>query len=180
MSKSYFKTLKLLSQSIYDLGNPHENTLNHLLSPSSKDRIKIYQRHLFGNIYNVLSQDFIGCLRYLAYNNFRFLVKEFIVECSIKSANIFDSSKEFKDFIHTTPIHQDPTLPYLADLDYFWSYAPSHVGQTLMVPKNITPFWRALYQGTPKDPKPPTTLGASEPLSIVSVGDEWRLSALIT
>lgn len=191
MNTDYLKSLQLLSRAIYDLGSSHSNSLGELLTQDTLPRIEVYQRHLFGNIYNVLSQDFPILEKYISYNNFRFLIKEFILGHHIKSANIFASSKQFKSFLKRSfAIHRDDMVPYLAELDYFWSYAPSHIGQTLSLPEGVLTLWQSLLQREEGDASADQNNGAllekptlgehQQVLTILSTDDHWTLSLLPT
>lgn len=165
---NYLDHLDLMSEAIYNWSLPPEQievtvptpeqepgtgrrlclSLKNLLEASSIPRIQIYRRHLFGNIFAVLSEDYPVTSQYLTYPNFRYLIKEFIGSKQITSANIFNASLKFKNYIsQRRDIHGDEIVEDLARLDYFWSYAPAHVGRSLSLPRGVLELWDNLRRG---------------------------------
>ena len=148
MKKATHKeALRELSEAIYGLESPLAPALHSLLTPGSVRHVAIYRRNLFGQVYGVLVQDFPVLETYLSPDNLRFLVKEFLLSAPLTSANIFAASHGFKDFLRharSATIHQDQHVPHLAALDYFWSYAPCHENQELVVPEGMVALWQYL------------------------------------
>lgn len=120
---NYSDQLSLLSQSIFNFTEKPPDGLSDLVETESLSRIRIYQKNLFFGAYSILAEDYVNVQKHLEYDNFKFLVRKYLLENGIQSPNIFEFSKGFINFLKATEgFHQDPLLSLLAQLDWAVSH----------------------------------------------------------
>ena len=101
----YKDILKRFSSSIFKLNKKNHKDLIGIITPESLININIYQRNLFGGLFKSFSIDFTVTKTYVGENNFRFLVKEYILKKDLVSPNILEASSGFIKFLQEAFFH---------------------------------------------------------------------------
>lgn len=142
---NYREQLKRFSNSVFSIGiNSQDTDVSKFVEDKHLARMSVYRNNLLIGLIDRLSEDFIAVKNYLGENNFRFFVRNYLIERSITSPNISDVSKEFPDFlISQEQLADDKYIADLARIDLFYSYEHD-TEKTLELTKGITNFWQQL------------------------------------
>ena len=145
MAPSYKEQLDLFSEAVFRLKSLDEST-TAILKDQPFDGMAVYHNNLLYGSIDRLQDDFQVTYAYLEDNNFRFLVRKFLLEERITSANIVDQARGFSVFLEAQkPFHQDEILPLFAQIDLLMTHG--HVGEKIQVPKGAFLMWSHLLKG---------------------------------
>ncbi len=142
---TYSEHLNKVSQSILNFNQSLHDNLQEIIQSKSIANISIYRKNLFFGAFNNLTTDYVGLRSHLGNNNFKFLVRKYLLESKIKSPNIFDFSKYFSIFLlNTFDFHKDDLLTHLARLDLLYQYGEVNKSQTIRVTTGVFAYWSGL------------------------------------
>ena len=146
---NYSKQLTLLSGYIQQLQSNSKDEVFEIIDPHKLSELNIYQKNLFGLIYSQIGDYYPVTQKYLGVNNFKFLIRQFIISGSHNSLTLDIVSANFVGFLekmHTT--HQDDLVVDIAKVDWLWSNC---VEKKILTAKGILSYWLALSESKETD-----------------------------
>ncbi len=142
---NYREQLNRFSDSVFSIGMKSKySDVSEFVEDKTLVRMSVYRNNLLVGLIDRLSEDFVAVKNYLGENNFRFFVRNYLIERSITSPNINDVSKDFPGFLATQEqLADDKYIADLARIDLFYSYEHD-TEKTLELTKGMTNFWQQL------------------------------------
>lgn len=135
----YKKQISSISDSIFNFLENNDKLNKTLFKTETLRNLKVYRRNLFFNSYQRLKEDYKGTYTHLGNENFRFLVRKYLIENKITSPNINIFSQNFAVFLKTTfDFHQDKLLEPISSLDLLNKHEYS---KFISVPKGTFEYW---------------------------------------
>ena len=142
----YKDQLALLSQSILNFQDAPSEPLMDILEGAKSKGLKVYQRNLFFLVYNRLREDYPATALHLGEDNFRFIVRKYLLEKQIQDPDISQFSRSFVPYMELTfEFHQDALLSPLARLDRLYTFGPEN--EKCQVYQGVFLYWAQLMGG---------------------------------
>ena len=174
---SYKETIDMLSNAIINFDCDINPGLVSLIDNRSFDRIRVYRKNYFFGAYESLSQDFEGLKSHCEEDNFKFLVRDFLLKNKIRSLNINDLSEAFVAYLDTSlTLHQDSILTPLAVVDLLYNNGQFRNFTQVNVPFGTFDYWCFLNEQ--KDSYDKIDLNQSETITVIDENGERYLGKL--
>ena len=146
---SYKEAINLLSNAILNFDQELDPNLLNFLDKGTQDRIRVYRKNYFFGAFESLSDDFECLKAHCESDNFRYLVRDFLLKNKIRCINIEDLSINFISYLDKAyDLHQDAILVPLAAIDLLYRDGHFQNQTKINLPRGVFDYWCYLSKQT--------------------------------